>query len=408
MCRSDFRNAIKMNNQSSLAEDRTTTSLPGGHRGIEPRVPIQILKVLQCSNLGGMEQVAYSLLRDMTRDNSFRFRIATPRPFGKGETILRTVDPLCRDHEYKGKFGWRTFTSFRRQIRKLADESKHIWITGTCACSLAAVRDLPQKKVLGHHFHHFDDAASRFRWFGFYHALCRDIDAITYPTDFTRNEALTIAPWLRDRTHVVPHGYTVSYTNEETRLRDQMDARRALNLPTEAFIVGNAGWLIARKRFDVFLETASRIKQKLPRAFFVICGGGPLEKELKQRAAKLGISDSVRFTGWIDDPDTFYRAWDVCLFNSNFDALGRTPMEAASHGCLVAASVRYGGLSEFLTHDENGIFLTSHDADRLARHVVALAKNSTKASGMREAAAEKLRMNYSPERSLRFYRAIFS
>lgn len=367
-----------------------------------------ILKILQCSNLGGMEQATYSLLRDLSQDRSLRFRIATPRPFGKGETFLRAIDSSCQYFEYKGKFGWRNFRQFRRHIHKLAEETSVAWVTGTCACSLAAIRSLPQKKLLGHHFHHFSDATSRFRWLGFYHAVCREIDAITFPTNFTRDEALKIVPWLRPQTHVVPYGYSISYSDEKERLRMLTEARRALDLPTEAFVVGNGGWLIRRKRFDVFLETARRIKEKLPRAFFVICGGGPQEQELKERARKLGLANCVRFTGWIEDLTPYYQSWDVCLFNSDFDALGRTPMEAASHGCVVAASVHYGGLSEFINHGTNGILLSNHDCETLAREIVTLAKNPDKANDIRQAAAEKLRTDFSPEKAVSFYRSFFA
>jgi L-malate glycosyltransferase len=366
-----------------------------------------ILKIMQCSNLGGMEQVAYSLLQGMHNEGTFEFRVASPRPFGDGESYLRNVDGTPRSFDYRGKFGWRSFRQFRNHIRALAEETDHIWITGTCACSLAAVMGLPHQKVLGHHFHHFDDRTSMLKWFGFYHGLCRQLDVITYPTDFTRNEALTIAPWLQDRTHVVHYGYPISYDGEKTRLERQFEMRRQLGLPDGAFIVGNAGWLIKRKRFDVFLETAARIKQKIPHAYFVICGGGPLEEQLKKQAHQLGIADSVRFTGWVKDTVSHYQAWDVCLFNSDFDALGRTPMEAASHGCLAVASVRYGGLSEFLKTGETGALLDKHDPGQLAAEIIDLHRNPGKALSLREAAVAKLRADYSVEKSLEFYRSIF-
>lgn len=368
----------------------------------------RILKILQCSNLGGMEQDAYSLLKEMTARREARFRIATPRKFGGGKTILKSIDPLCQDFEYKGKFGWRSFPHFQRHINSLAENADHIWITGTSACALAAVRRLPHKKVLGHHFHHFDNRLSTLRWFGFYQALCRKLDIITYPTDFTRNEALKIAPWLRKQAHVVRYGYPLSYSNETDRLEKQAAARQDLHLPREAFVVGNAGWLIPRKRFDVFLQTAAEIRERIPHAYFVICGDGPLRSDLEAMATRLGLRDHIRFTGWTEDTARYYQAWDLCLFNSDFDALGRTPMEAASHGCLVAASVRYGGLAEYLEPGKNGILLTDHNPKSLAREIATLATDPFKAQHFREAAAGKLSSHFSIEQSLQFYRSIFN
>lgn len=379
---------------------------PSGHLDVPIR-QTAVLKILQCSNLGGMEQVAYSLLDEMVKRGSHRFHITTPRPFGDGEPLLRLLDAECRDFPYKGKFGWRSFLRYRAHIHSLAQESDHIWITGTCAASLAAVKGLPHQKVLGHHFHHFDDRTSMLRWFGFYHGLCRQLDIITYPTDFTRNEALSIAPWLQSRTHVVRYGYPINYKDESDRINRQQKAREALGLPPDGFIIGNAGWLIGRKRFDVFLQTAARVRQKVPNAFFVICGGGPLEKELRQLAARLGIADAVRFTGWVQGLEEHYQSWDICLFNSDFDALGRTPMEAASYGCVAVASVKYGGLKEFLKNGSNGILIEDHDPDSLAVEIAELFRSSNKAISFRQAAVASLQRDYSLQYSLNFYRSIF-
>jgi len=388
-----------------MSSSHDQTSEPAAVQPVPSRA--RILKILQCSNLGGMEQTAYSLIRSLSQRGS-HFRIASPRPFGLGGSLLREVDPICISNNYRGRFGWRSFPTFRRRIRKLAQESDYIWLTGTCASSLAAIRTLPQKKVLGHHYHHFEDRYSAARWFLFYHAFCREMEVITYPTDFTRNEALRIAPWLRRQSHVVRYGYEVKWKDEPERLRRQAEARRALNLPEDAFIVGNAGWLIQRKRFDIFLHTAALIREKIPHARFVICGNGPLHTPLKNLAARLGITDQVIFTGWMQNPEQHYQAWDVCLFNSDFDALGRTPMEAAAHGCLAAASVRRGGLSEFLLHGTNGILLPRHDPQSLAREIVSLAEDPDRAHSFRQAGAQTLETRYSEQESLRFYESIFA
>lgn len=385
----------------SSSSTLSTTTIPSSP---VQRKPLDVLKILQCTNLGGMEQTAYDLLDGLSKTPENRFHVMTPRPFGPGKGRLARIDSKARDFVYRGKFGWRSFRSFHREVKILAEQVDTVWVTGTCACSLAAIRKLPNRKIFGHHFHHFQNKSSRFQWAGFYNLLCRNIDLITYPTDFTRNEAISIAPWLKSKSQVVRYGYPVYYTGEEDRIQLQQNARRSLNLPEDAFIIGNAGWLIARKRFDVFLHTAQRFAELNPLAFFVICGGGPLEGELKALAEKLGIADRVRFAGWISDLVPYYRAWDVCLFNSDFDALGRTPMEAASHGCLVVASVLYGGLREFYRTAEDGILLDKHDPKLLAEYIQGLAEFPAMSLEFREAAVEKLKREYSMEQSLEFYR----
>jgi glycosyltransferase involved in cell wall biosynthesis len=245
------------------------------------------------------------------------------------------------------------------------------------------------------------------RWRAFYDLMCRQLDAITYPTAFTLNEALRVAPWLRGRARVVPNGYTIHYVGEADRLRRRAVARQLLDLPNDALVIGNAGWLIPRKRFDVFLRTAARVRERRPDAEFIICGGGPLEDDLKRLASELGLADCIRFTGWVRDLRPHYEAWDVLLFNSDFDTLPCAPMEAASQGCVTVASLIYGGLGEFIEHGRTGYMFAIHDAQALADAILRLAEEPDHALALRSAAVKKLASDYSNERATAFYRDFF-
>jgi len=109
-------------------------------------------------------------------------------------------------------------------------------------------------------------------------------------------------------------------------------ARRRFGLPKDAFVVGNAGWLIARKRWDVFLRVACEVSRRTSDAHFVIAGDGPDRSRLEALAKKLGIESKVTWLGWQSNTAQVYSSLDVVLFNSDWDALGRTPIEAVVHG----------------------------------------------------------------------------
>lgn len=376
-------------------------AVTGTHAAAAP-----ITALLQCSNLGGMEQVAYTLFERL-RSRGTTIRVVTPRPWGKGRSRLQKVDPLAEAFDYRGKFGWRTFPNFRQQVKAVEQSSQRVWVIGTCVSCLAAARLSGRTTLLSHHYHHFENSASRLRWTAFYLAFGPGLDAITYPTEFTRNEALTIAPWLKAKTHVVRNGFDVHYTTEERRLESRQAARAALRMPQDAFIVGNAGWLIRRKRFDVFLRTAQIVSRKLPHARFYICGGGPEEQSLRQLAAELGIADKVHFQGWVENMSVYYQAWDALLFNTDFDALGNSPLEAASHGCLSVASCIYGGLSEFIDHGQTGLLWNHHDLEKMAGGLINLAGKTGLSQSIRTRAVAKLKQEFSNEAAVRFYEHYF-
>jgi glycosyltransferase involved in cell wall biosynthesis len=153
----------------------------------------------------------------------------------------------------------------------------------------------------------------------------------------------------------------------------QQSAREALGLPSRAKIVGNAGWLIPRKRFDVFVAVAARIIAKDNSFHFVIAGDGSERPALEAKAAALGIASHVTWLGWQDNMEKFYRALDVLLFNTDFDAYATTPVEAMAHEVPVVVSAIEGGLSEAISHMEHGFIINRHDIDALAEAVFVAA-----------------------------------
>lgn len=366
-----------------------------------------VLKLLQCTNLGGMEQSVYRLM-PLLQERGWEFRVESPRPMGPGEPFLQRVDPAARGHSYRGRFGWRSQKAFAQDVASRAAGATCAWITGTDVACLRVVQGLDCRKLLGHHYHHFDSLRSVARWWLFYHGLCRQLDAVTFPGDYTRNEALRIAPWLRNRAHIVHYAFDAVYTDEAERERRRIAARKRLNLPQDAWICGNAGWLIPRKRFDVFLDTARFVADAIgPRAFFVICGSGPLEHDLRLQAARLGIAERVHFAGWQTDVFPWYDAMDALLFSSDFDAFCLTPCESSARGTPVVASLGQGGLGELIRDGVDGYLANRHDPAILAANVKRLHDNPQLAADMRASVADRLRKQHNWEQALDFYDTYF-
>ena len=364
---------------------------------------MNVLHIMQCTELGGMEQAAYGLMDRMLKGGRIGFKVVTPQQFGLGRARLAPLDPDAADCEYRGRFGWRSQRRFRRLVSARATDCSAIWVTGASVASLTAVMRSPLPKILSHHHHHFEGRGSWWRWRAFYELFGHRLDAVVFPTAFTRDEAVSIAPWLKSRTHVIRNGVTL----QETLPSDRLAARRLLDLPERALIIGNGGWLIARKRFDIFLQVAARVKAVLPEAVFVICGDGPLRPELEEMATALGLADCVRFEGWTSDMTPYYKAFDIALFNSDHDAFGRTPLEAASHGAIVVASVLHGGLSEFIQHERNGFLWPRHEVGKMAEAIIRVGSGDG-AERIRQSAFASIRRDYDIARAAAEYAELFS
>jgi len=225
------------------------------------------------------------------------------------------------------------------------------------------------RRVLAMHFHH-TGVKPVWQWRLIYRVALRRFRAITFPSDFVRREAERMYPPVAKLARTIRNPLPLP---DLATSSDRRAARLAIGLPAGAPVIGNAGWLIQRKRFDVFLHVAALVHAAMPEAEFLIAGNGPQRTELVALADRLGVGSKVHWLGWQEDLTHFYRSLDVLVFNSDWDAFPTTPLEAMAHGLPVVASLVNGGLEEVMGRNGDvGFLLPTHDVDRLARMVMDL------------------------------------
>lgn len=103
------------------------------------------------------------------------------------------------------------------------------------------------------------------------------------------------------------------------------EARAALGLAPDAFVIGSFGHINPFKRLDVALRSFRLLLNDLPRSVYVLVGSISPNYDVAQTCRLLAIQDHVRIVGYADAP-TFRRytaATDVCL-NLRFPTAGET------------------------------------------------------------------------------------
>ncbi len=335
---------------------------------------MRILNIMQCTNLGGMEQSALRLMQGL-QQRGHQCRVISLTPLGPLLPQLQASGIPAIGFEYRGAFGWRSFPTLCDHLAR--EETDAVIMTGSNLLACLALGRLARgNRLLAMHFHH--SVRPDWQWRLFYGLARSRFNAITYPSDFLRSEAETIVPRLSGLTRTVrnPLVPPAAFGTAE-----RIAARESLGLPPDTRLVGNAGWLIPRKRYDVFLRTAALIAAARPDVRFVIAGNGEQERELRALAETLGIADRVIWLGWLADMRGFYLSLDLLLFNSDWDAWGNTPVEAMTYGVPVVASVLNGGLREIIAEDRFGTLLGTHDTQRLAASALFLLGSAGKSIG---------------------------
>lgn len=157
------------------------------------------------------------------------------------------------------------------------------------------------------------------------------------------------------------------------------------------------GQLIRGKGVDLMLKALALLR--IPwRA--VIVGDGNDRAMLEGLAADLRIADRVRFTGWTDEPETFFADCDAAVFPSRWqEPFGLSGAEALAHGVPVAA-FDIGGVREWLTDGRSGFAVPEQDIPALAEKLELFYREPELRKKMGDAGRESVRERFSPERFL--------
>jgi glycosyltransferase involved in cell wall biosynthesis len=137
------------------------------------------------------------------------------------------------------------------------------------------------------------------------------------------------------RIRTVPNGIDVAAFRFDDAQRHA--TRALLGVPRTAFVVGGVGRLVPGKRFDLLIRAVA----VLPGVWLVVAGDGPQAGPLRELAARLGVSDRVRFpgecgtTGAAPGVPAVLSAVDVFVSASREESFGLAVVEALAAGLPV-------------------------------------------------------------------------
>jgi glycosyltransferase involved in cell wall biosynthesis len=179
----------------------------------------------------------------------------------------------------------------------------------------------------------------------------------------------------------------------------------AAGLPATV-VVGAAGRLVRLKGYLDLLRAALLLRPAHPDVRVEIAGDGPERPELEREARRLGLEHHIRFLGWQADLRASMRRWQIFAQPSVEEGFGIAALEAMAAGLPVLAT-RVGGLPELVEDDVTGILLPPGDPPALAHALARLLGNPATRRAMGNAARERARTHFSPDRMVEATAAIY-
>ncbi|MGH9947080.1 MAG: glycosyltransferase family 4 protein [Pyrinomonadaceae bacterium] len=120
------------------------------------------------------------------------------------------------------------------------------------------------------------------------------------------------------------------------------------------------------------------IRRKYPLARLVMAGiDKGLEPEIKKMVDEMGLQDSVRFPGFLDQKakaQEFSNA-DIFLNTNHIDNMPVAVLEAGAMGLPVVATC-VGGIPDLIQNGENGLLVPDGDVEGMSNAVESLLENS--------------------------------
>ncbi len=184
-------------------------------------------------------------------------------------------------------------------------------------------------------------------------------------------------------------------------------------IPTSPFPVLFVGRLVARKGVSTLIQAARRLVDTVGIRVAII-GEGPERPALEAQVAREGLQGAVELRGRVSSTELLqaYQEAGVLVLPAVVDARGDTEglgvvlLEAMSCGTPVVAS-DIGGITDIVTHDQNGLLVPPGDPAALAAAIERLAKDPGLWLRLAEAGRRRFRDNFSWEAIVRRWEEVY-
>jgi len=401
--------------------------------------PIRILRIIARLNIGGPAIQAISLTSALSDDGYHSLLVCGKVGPNEGDMSYmadeRDVEPyllpeLGREILFYNDL--KCFLDIRRIIKRFRPDIIHTHTAkaGTLG-RLAAIslnffrRNTNRIKIVhtfhGHIFHSYFGLIKTFIFIRIERFLSKFTDKIIVISSLQKDD-ICKKYWIAnpDKVRIIPLGFDLSrFTvrhNDSEKIRQRYLPRDHDN----GLLVGIIGRLAPVKNHHMFIEAVKHLKEKrkIDPFRFLIIGDGELKEELLSYSGRLGIQDSVVFTGWQKDMPSVYGALDVVALTSMNEGTPVTLIEAMAAGKPVVAT-DVGGVRDLLGMEatrsnegyglaRNGVLVPSGNGDILAKALQYLMADRKTSKTMAMHAREFVLDQVSIERLVKDMKSLYS
>ena len=184
---------------------------------------------------------------------------------------------------------------------------------------------------------------------------------------------------LNDKLKIIPMGVHVELYQKETNVNHLKSNYNILSKFSLLFI----GRLAEKKGVKFLIKAMAKISLINKDVTLIICGDGPLRKELEQQVNDIKLGDFVRFTGYIADNEKldYLKLSDILIVPSIVTESGDTEglpvviLEGLAAGKPIIAS-DVSGVKDVIMDGVNGFLVEQKNTEQIVDKVLRLLSNT--------------------------------
>ena len=207
-------------------------------------------------------------------------------------------------------------------------------------------------------------------------ALLSEADQLTATTNFLAQKCREYARRPLGHIEVIPFGVETDLFAE---------AGRDGNKRADVFRIGFVKHLRPKYGPEYLIQALPGIAAKFPNVELVMVGDGPMRRGLFQLAEKLGVSERIRWLGYVpySHVPAIYASLDVFVMPSAYssESFGVAAVEAQAAGVAVVAS-DFPGIREAVQDGVGGILVPPRDSTAIVEAVCGLLADGARRKNM--------------------------
>jgi glycosyltransferase involved in cell wall biosynthesis len=193
-----------------------------------------------------------------------------------------------------------------------------------------------------------------------------------------------------DRISLIPNTVDNDWWISQSSRVDREAVRSVWGANSQTSIILFCAKLQPWKRPGDLLQAFAR--SNLRDALLVYAGDGPLRQELEREASRLGVSEKVRFLGFLNQTrlPAAYAAADLMVLPSVYEAFGLVVNEASCCGCAAVVSNQVGAASDLVAPVDPCLVFPFGDVEALSALLRELCGNRERLRQLGQAAKERM------------------